>query len=248
MGDGGVAIAYIHPGTVSGVFHTCLLDVLLWDLSNEQRIVPRGGHLSSRTPSGRIPEGRNTLVKKFLDLAHEPEWLWMVDADMGFEPDVIDRLVASADPEDRPVIGGLCFAQQIVENGPAGATRFRPFPTLYRYVDTGDKVGFAHIRNYERDTVQQVAGTGAACLLIHRSVLTGIRENYGDVWFDHMTIKGTTFSEDLSFCVRVAAAGHTVHVDTSVKTTHEKNVFLDELHYETHGGRDAEPVLEEVAV
>lgn len=246
MTEGGVAVAYIHPGTVTGVFHTSLLNLLLYDISTEQRIVPRGGHLASRTPSGRIPEGRNALVKEFLQLPHEPEWLWMVDADMGFEPDVVDRLVAAADPDDVPVLGGLCFGQQIVGEGPAGATRFRPFPTLYRYVDTGEQVGFAHINDYERDAVVQVAGTGAACLLIHRTVLERVREAYGESWFALMSIKGTVFSEDLSFCVRVAAVGATVHVDTSVKISHEKNVFLDEAHYDAHVGSAVQAPLDPV--
>jgi hypothetical protein len=108
-------------------------------------------------------------------------------------------------------------------------------PTVYEYVETDDEIGFRPIPDYPRDQVAPVAGTGAACLLIHRSALEAVRALAGDAWFDPIThptaLKGKprTFSEDLSFCVRLASAGIQVHVDTSVKTTHEKGMaFLDE--------------------
>jgi hypothetical protein len=62
-----------------------------------------------------------------------------------------------------------------------------------------------------------------------------VRAKYGDAWFDTAThptgLKGKprNFSEDLSFCVRLAACGIPLHVDTRVKTTHYKGgIFLDE--------------------
>jgi hypothetical protein len=79
--------------------------------------------------------------------------------------------------------------------------------------------------------VQPVSATGSACLVIHRDAMEAVRARYGERWYapvEHP--KGpTTFSEDLSFCVRVAACGLGVAVDTAVKTTHDKHgVFLDE--------------------
>jgi hypothetical protein len=101
-------------------------------------------------------------------------------------------------------------------------------------VETDDEVGFRSRIDYERDALVEVSATGAACLLIHRTVLHRIREKVGPHWFDPITHpKGTTFSEDLSFCVRVAAVGFPIHVDTRVRTTHDKHgVFLDELEIE----------------
>jgi hypothetical protein len=71
--------------------------------------------------------------------------------------------------------------------------------------------------------------------LIHRRALRKVRQEYGDEWFSIATHptglngKPRHFSEDMSFCVRLAAVGIPVHVDTRVKTAHEKGgIFLTE--------------------
>ena len=112
--------------------------------------------------------------------------------------------------------------------------------TVYDFREEDDRVGFVPRMSYTRDTLQECSATGAACTLIHRTVLEGIRDKFGPVWFDPITHpKGpTTFGEDLSFCVRVAALGLPLYVDTSVKTTHDKGgVFLDEETFDVQQGQ-----------
>jgi hypothetical protein len=226
-----VSVGYLHPGDVSHCFMQSLRDVLMHDVtSDEPRIVThRFGEMSKQCGAAGIADGRNFLVKTFLDES-EAEWLWMVDADMGFAANTVERLVAAADPLERPVVGGLAFACKSDGMGPFGAGRFRPQPTLYDFVETGDKVGFLARMDYERDALVKVAGTGGACLLMHRSALELLRGRFGDVWFDPIRHpSGTVFSEDLSFCVRLAACDVPLFVDTRVKTTHDKGaVFFDE--------------------
>jgi hypothetical protein len=65
-------------------------------------------------------------------------------------------------------------------------------------------------------------------------VLIDVREKYGDNWYTPIThpTGPTTFSEDLSFCVRAAACDHAAFVHTGVKTCHDKGfVFLDEEYF-----------------
>jgi hypothetical protein len=173
-----------------------------------------------------------------------------VDADMGFAPDALARLLSTADPHQRPVVGGLCFGQRRESTDPdTNAERFRTFPTVYVWRDYGDRVGFQVMANYERDAVSLVSATGAACILIHRDVLVAIRGEYGDQWFDAIThpIGPTTFSEDMSFCIRVAAIDRPIHVDTSVKTCHDKGgVFCDEWTFDRQQALDAPKVVEPV--
>jgi GT2 family glycosyltransferase len=240
MGNGGVIVGYIHPTEVAASFHKSLLDLMMYDATHNGRIVGKGGHIANFCASGRIPAGRNDITEAFLDRS-EAEWLWMVDADMGFAPDTVDRLVESADKYQRPVLGGLCFGQKRVATGPGHVERFAPFPTIYQFEERETEVGFRIVTDYPRDTVVPVGATGAACLLIHRTVLELVRKRVGDGWWDPIVHpKGTTFSEDMSFCIRVAAVGKTVHVDTSVKTSHHKNVYLDEEWFEAAHGIERE--------
>lgn len=244
MKPGTVVVGYLDPGQWSAVFGLSYNDLMMHDLLGNQRIVREGGtYLRSLCGAGGIPAARNKIAADFL-FNTDGEWLFFIDTDMGFAPDTVDRLVASADPVDRPIMGGLCFALKRKKRGEFGAEKFGIAPTVYDYVEIADEVGFRPVMDYPRDQVIRAGGTGAACLLIHRSVLESLHAQFGKAWFDpivHPTgDKGEprTFSEDLSFCVRAAAAGFPLHVDTSVKTCHEKGgIFLDESEYDERRGR-----------
>lgn len=245
MRRGTVAVGFLDDHHWSACFGLSLRDLYLRDQASESPKIMTEGALELRKVAGTggIPDGRNQVAAEFL--ASDREWLFMIDTDMGFDSDTVDRLVASADEHRRPVMGGLCFANRRVGPGPQHAERFGSIPTLYNYVELDSEVGFAPIQDYPRNEVVEVAGTGAACILIHRRALNKVKQKFGPIWFEPishpegLTDKATgekskrTFSEDLSFCVRLAAVGVPVFVDTSVKTCHEKGgVFLSEEHYD----------------
>jgi hypothetical protein len=182
--------------------------------------------ISCSGPHGLV-EGRNLAVRRFLDET-ELEWLWFIDTDMGFAPDTLERLWLAADPVNAPVVGGLCFAMKHVGNDGMGGFKVMPLPTLFKLAKTTDGVvGFVNRFTYPEDSMLQVAGTGAACILIHRSILEGIRAKHGDSWFDLVSYEnGKTVSEDLSFCWRVGDLGAPIFVHTGIKITHHKELWL----------------------
>jgi GT2 family glycosyltransferase len=231
-----VTVGFLHPGHYAACFAESLKELLFHDLANNQRIVSHAfGQLAKECGSGGIVEGRNKLAQAMCDES-EADWLFMVDSDMGFAPDTVERLLAVADRKTRPVVGALAFAHKTDGRGEFGTIRYLAQPTLYDIVELDDRIGVVPRFDYPRDEVVQVAATGGACVLIHRSAFLAIRAKYGDVWFDQVRHpKGAHFSEDLSFCIRLAACGIEVHVDTSIKTTHDKGgVFLDEAYYDAH--------------
>ncbi len=246
---GSVVVGYLDAGQWSACFGLSYRDMLLADALGSQRIIrPGGKELRSITGSGGIPQGRNKVARQFLDQT-DGEWLLFIDTDMGFAPDLADRLVASACAEERPVMGALCFAGLRVRDDAAKAVHAERFlfqPTLYQWVELEDEAGFRPMTDYPRDAVVEVGATGGAAILIHRDVLTSLRARGGDNWYDPIThptaLKGgpRTFSEDLSFCVRAASIGVPIHVDTSIKTTHEKGlIYLDEGTYEAQRERQS---------
>lgn len=230
MTPGLVTLGYLHPGHYAACFAESLLELMFHDAAGAARIVShQHGKLAKECGSNGIIDGRNKLAQVVLDES-QAEWLFMVDSDMGFAPDSLERLLAAADATERPIMGGLCFAHKSDGRASFYGVRYRAQPTVYDYVELDDRVGFIARTEYEPDEVVPVAGTGAAMILIHRTVLEAIRDRFGDAWFDTATHPtGTKFSEDLSFCVRAAACGIPIHVHTGVKTTHDKGgVFLDE--------------------
>ena len=234
-----VAVAFLHPGDVSAAFSMSLLKLMLHETVRTG--VPPFV-IEQRCGTLGLVAGRNDCVRHFLDGTNS-QWLLFVDADMGFAPDSVERLLRSAHRNERPVMGGLCFGMRRETPDPENhAERFRYFPTIYGWREFHDRVGFEVMADYPRDEVVPVSATGAAFILIHRSVLEKIRERDGDNWFSQVThpIGPTTFSEDMSFCVRAAACDFPLHVDTSVKICHDKGgIFLDERAWDRQQALDA---------
>lgn len=220
-------MAYLHQHTVSHSWHESVLRLVVWDLEHEGRVMGTGGPFMITCGSGGLVEARNTGMRKWLDESPH-EWLWFVDTDMGFAPDTVDRLLDAADPDERPVVGALCFAAREVARDGMGGHRIQPVPTLYRPgKDPNGQVGFATRWDVPDNTLVQVAGTGAACLLVHRTAAEKVRAECGDEWFDPVKYPdGRWVSEDLSFCWRLSKVGIPLFVHTGVQTTHHKMFWL----------------------
>jgi GT2 family glycosyltransferase len=227
-----VTVAYVHEKNIAASFHHCMIEMIGWDLAHEARII-RGGYKAWTCGTDGLVDSRNKLVAAFL-AEDTADWLFWIDTDMGFAPDTIDRLMAAADPVDRPVVGGLCFTQREEESDGMGGWRCRATPTVFDWTvleDTG-QMGFSVRWNYAPDTLVRVAGTGSACVLIHRSVFEKVQAEYG-TWYDRVpnTTMGQVISEDLSLCLRACALDIPIHVHTGVKTTHQKTLWLAEDDY-----------------
>jgi hypothetical protein len=228
---GGVVVAYLHGSEVAARFSRSLIDLMIWDGKHDGHIVNRGGKLDE-TSGGNIIAPRNKVVREFLAIedlpgVSAPQWLWLIDADMEFPADTLDRLLAVADPETAPIVGGLCFA---LVKGDAREVQ----PTLY--VASPDGQELVKWFDYPPDQMVQVMATGAACLLVHRSVLAAMAEKFTPPFpfFDNTptgTGWGDSLSEDITFCRRAAACGFPIHVDTSIKIGHVKTVVVDEAMY-----------------
>jgi len=230
-----VTVAYVHPNDVTTSWHQSLLNLIGHDLGNECR-VGRGGWLAMRCyGSDGIPAARNKAVEQFLS-EKDADWLFWIDTDMGFEPDTVDRLLEVADPVERPIVGGLCFAQKQTDPDGMGGWRTALAPTIYDWttIETTGETGFLSRREYPVNTLVRCAGTGSACILIHRSVFERLAESGKGDWYDRIpnpTANGRLLGEDLSFCLRAGAAGIPVCVHTGVRTTHFKPAWLGEEDY-----------------
>lgn len=210
-----VVLAYIHPGQTSAYFTQSLVNTLMFDQATGRRVV---GCLNEWS-SANVSASRNSLTAQFLD-DYDAEWLLWIDADMAWEHDALDRLLASADAKERPIVGGLCF----------GMSMDTLFPTIYQFVTTeaGDLTTM-RVGEYPHDTVLPCAATGAAFLLIHRTALESIRDrafNAAFPWFQETELAGAPAGEDLTFCIRAGICGIPVHVDTSVHVGHHKSTVL----------------------
>jgi hypothetical protein len=247
-GDGLVQVAYLHGNDVSHSFMESMRRLVEHDRAAFGRIAGTKGPLNLRCSTGQLVLKRNYAVRLFLD-GTPHEWLFMVDTDMGFQPDVVERLIEAAHPTERPVVGALCFAMQDAAYDDMGGMRCKLVPTIYRLGHTKDgHASFCHFGDYPANCMIQVAATGAACILLHRSVLEKVRAEHGDHWFDQMYNEdGQMVGEDFSLCVRLNAAGIPIFVHSGIKTTHHKDLWLGEEDYVLQADPPP-PATDEVAV
>ncbi len=219
---GGVVLAYIHPGEVSSYFLESMLTTTLTDVGMEmagqrpRRIL----NILQEWSSANVSAARNTVTQRFLE---QPlgEWLLWVDADMQWEPDALDALLAAADPVERPIVGGLCF----------GMSKAGLFPTIYQWAEIDGQFTTVRVRDYPRDALVRCAATGAAFLLIHRTVLEAMRDRGFDrafPYFQETSGNGAPVGEDLTFCIRAGILGFPVYVHTGVRIGHHKSHLLTE--------------------
>jgi hypothetical protein len=227
-----VTVAYIHSHNVTSSWQYSMTQLWAWDLANQRRIM-RGGYIAMTAETDGLPKARNAVVREFLE-NRDAAWLYWTDTDMGFSPDIVDRLMADADPEERPIVGALAFTQRQEQSDGMGGWRTLATPTIFDWGEDGDQEGFIVRWDYGFEALQECGGTGSACILIHRSVFEKIAEEFGyDKWYDRWwnPKMERLVSEDLTFCLRAKTVGCRVFVDSSVKTTHQKYMWLQEQDY-----------------
>jgi GT2 family glycosyltransferase len=213
-----VVIGYCHPGSVRAEFCASLLSAAMEGSTPLETVL-------TYYSGPNISTARNKICADFL--TRPAPWLLMCDTDMAFAADAADRLIAVADPAERPLVGALCFSQ----NGDAD-----PLPTMYDLMrkDSGE-LAFTRPSSWPEDTCVKVSATGAAFLLIHRTALEKIRDHGNDIaapWFRESAIPGAPLAlmgEDMTFCLRAGAAGIPVHVHTGVQVGHIKPAMLGKV-------------------
>ncbi len=240
--DAKVAIGYPYYGPVEHPFMVSMLNLWRYDalgartpegkkVGGRGHILDGGAHIPRTT--ALLVRARTDIVTDFLALESKPEWLFMVDTDMTFDPDVVDRFIAAAHPTQRPIVGGLAFSYM-----QGDAHKF--WPTLFEYVPGSDR--FRRLTEYPANALVPVGATGAACLFVHRTVFEAMRDKYGTArpWFAETLTDDDVLSEDITFCLRAQACGFPVHVHTGIKFGHIKNFSADEAAFLEECSRLAE--------
>lgn len=217
-------VAYVHGEDVAAGFHRSMLDLWVWDVTHDVRILNQGGHIAIGSGT-QITGARNQAVEFFLDRT-EADIFVGIDTDMIFPPYAVDRLAAKIHPERSPIVGGLCFG---IWRGEEASI----FPTIYWW--TGDHNVMARATEYPPDTMLQVGATGMGFIAIHRNVLETMRARADDIgaeapwhWFAEQIFQGRPMSEDITFCQRATRLGFPIYVDTGLKIGHRKTHILTE--------------------
>jgi hypothetical protein len=230
-----VMVAVVHGGTYETDTAAAMSAMTAFDLRAGGKYLNHDKYLIHHRGTD-IAAQRNTLAAQFLET--DVDWLLYLDTDEVWNPDLIDRLMDSADKDERPIISGLVMAYR-----PERELTVAPACGVFADSETLRIVAPSFIPNVRW---WQVATVGAGCLLIHRTVLERMRDEYGDkyptaVWFDQAPFVNhdqdgnpvpDRMGEDYVFSARATACGFPLYVDTTVELGHIKRVTFtrDQFH------------------
>lgn len=185
--------------------------------------------LRLKVPSGSTKEqviggdwcnARNELAQRCLDEGYD--YLWFMDDDHSFAPDLLQKLLFAAMEYDLPIVNPLC------------TTRTAPFH-LVTYAANPDPNATARylpisLEGLPSEGIVELEAGGCAGMLIRRDVLEATRSMWWDPdlggvsdteverldrWFEY-----TDTSEDIIFCEKAKAAGFKLYADLSCRLGH----------------------------
>ena len=163
-----------------------------------------------------VDMARNKLARLACDQGFD-RILW-IDSDMKFDPDMMERLSEDLE-QGYDVVSGLYFMR-----------KFPPEPVIYKTLDT-DNFRAEPYYDYPQDALFPIAGCGFGGVLMRTEVLVDLDEPPFTP-FMH-------FSEDLSFCLRMAEKGRKIACDSRVKMGHMGTIIFSEKMYKHPNGGDA---------
>ncbi len=225
-----VIVGYLHPDTITQQFHHCLFGAFIHDAWGPQHIL----NFAPQFSGGNLCKARNQMVHDMLE-QERAEWLWILDSDATFPPNMLDMLLDDADPEHRPIIGALAHQMRgktTEDHEPVlddnGLQVREVLPTMYKveYDEAGDWAGYREVTSYVLG-LNEVDATGCHCLLVHRDVFEKIQSSHPYRWFrEDEVAPDIVAGEDIWFCLEARKLGYPIYVDTRLESGHVKTTEL----------------------
>ena len=160
----------------------------------------------------QVDMARNVLAQRAIEGGYD-RILW-IDSDMTFEPDMMERLSDDLDA-GWDMVTGLYFKRT-----------FPLEPVIYSHIEEAKAETYWE---YPQDQLFPVAGCGFGGVLMKTDILRDLK--------DPPFLPFLHLSEDLSFCVRMAAHDRRMACDSRVKLGHMGTiVFSEKLYKHPKGG------------
>jgi hypothetical protein len=157
-------------------------------------------HYDRARASDHAP-ARNSLANRFLG-----DWLVQLDTDHLFEPDVIRRLVHTADTYDIDVLSGYYQLKHPPH-----------LPVLYEWVEIGGTEGLQPLAVWpENVKVLKIGSAGAGVLFVRKKVYDRILAELDEKPFDRIH----PYSEDHSFFLRCRRLGIPAYAAMNIRSDH----------------------------
>ena len=201
-----IAIITVHPDKCSWGYHKSTLLTLLRN--------PHHRYYFLEAESGvNVAEPRNMLVREFLEECDAEYALW-IDADIEWEPDIIDRLMG----HDLPIVSALYMGHRKTTGD-----LFPVYTVAYSDRPGGHRADPEDVP--EGGGLIEVFGVGMGFCLIKREVHEAL--GYRLFWpFAETDLNDQQTGEDSTFCIRARDLGYKSYVDLDVRVGHQKSITI----------------------
>ena len=149
----------------------------------------------------------------------EADRVLMIDSDMVFKPDLLQRLNQRMD-EGCEMVCGLFF-QRVIPTKPVIYKQLQPPTTDEMGNKTANIITYT---DYPKDSLFEVEGCGFGAVMMTKELIKDVWDYYGQPPFSPLEWCG----EDMAFCYKVRQMGRKIWCDSSIKVGHLGQVEFGE--------------------
>ena len=217
-----LAVAWCDAGMVDGKFMEGVVDTLI------NSGVEFCGSL--RAHGNQIAQQREMLINRWYD-NNKSDWLLWLDSDIMITPEKFLKLWNRRDAKDIPLLTGVYFTSNEPEQ-----PLMKPLATVYEFAKAEFGIGIRRLDPLPKNAFIKVSAAGMGFVLMHRSVITRIKEVLPGVpFFTEVGANKQFTGEDIYFFAVVNKAEIPLWCDTGATVGHMKRFNMDENYYDAFG-------------
>lgn len=215
-----ISVGWCDNGTTEGKFTEGVVAVAL---SGELNSFPISS--SIRVQGNQIARQRQTLIDHWYDNV-KTDWLFCIDSDIFLTLDIWQKICSTANKDTHPMVSGIYF---IAKDDHGSLPIILPciFDDIDEYL-----VKYHH--PLPVDQILKVDSAGLGLIIMHRSVITKLRKEYGKEasLFGENNMVGDKFiGEDIAFFRKCKKINIPLYAHTGAIAKHIKRVAWDTDYY-----------------
>lgn len=219
-----ISVAWCDSGNVDGKFAQGMVDILLHSGLKFET--------SLRSQGNQIGRQRETIVNYWYD-NNKSDWLLWLDSDVVASPEKFMLLWENRDAVERPLVTGVYFTTDTPEE-----PLMIPMPTVFEFAMEGEVTGIRRLHPMPKNKFLKVGAAGMGFVLMHRSVITKIREAMpGTPIFTEIGVNKSFMGEDIYFFALCDKLDIPLWCHTGATVPHMKRFSFDEHYYDAFVGQ-----------
>jgi hypothetical protein len=209
-------IAWVDNGSVDAAFASNLMTVVMSAMKAGMNI-----NVLHRAASCNIASNRESVTTSWYEKS-DADWLLCLDTDIELTWEVFQMLWEARDAVERPIISGLYFVFNSGETSMGEA-----IPCIYQLGEEG----MVPARSFPPSSLIRCEAAGFGIILMHRSVVKAILENYPDGLLYEEQRLPIFIGEDIAFFKKVKELDIPFYCHTGALVRHWKRFSLDHEYY-----------------